>query len=304
MTVPSPFVVLPQDVIPRAQKHPIRVADGERLNTHDLTAKARDARGTLDEADSDRLAAYKAAQALAIARVARGEAVMIPARPDEQALAHAHEVADQVILQAEANETAAVLAYDAVVRAHLEEILPGIVAVAHRESEAALAAVEAANAPLNRALFARDLALTLRASQAYGYFAADGMQDTTRLVPDEHANSHALYAGTNWSQEVPYSLRERATDASLAAYALAVPGDTAQNIREIKDALTTYAAEEISSDWPEEIDDAISRGLGRDVAPPAPVTLESEEEYQSRVRVAAFHLRMPPSRPAHLLVVN
>ena len=85
-----------------------------------------------------------------------------------------------------------------------------------------------------------------------------------------------------------------------------MPGDTAQNIREIKDALTTYAAEEISFDWPEEIDDAISRGLGRDVAPPAPVTLESEEEFQFRVEVASFHLRMPPTRPAHLggMVVN
>ena len=302
-----PFVLLPQDFIPKAPKHPVRVADGERIKTHDLTSKNREARDALDVTDSDRLAAYKAAQTEAIDRVARGEAVMIPARPDEQALADARETADHVIAQAQANETAAVLAFDAAVRAHLDEILPGIVAVAHREAGQALAAINAAQVPLDRAVAARDLALTLRASEAFGYFAADGMQDTTHLVPDEYANAHALYAGTNWSLEASYSLREQGTDAALAAYALAPPiADTVQNIRAITDALTTYCSENPADPWPQETHDAISRGLKRDVAPPAPVTLESEEEFQFRVGVASFHLRMPPTRPTHLggMVVN
>ena len=306
-TVPTPFVVLPLNVIPKDPKHPVRVTDTERIKTNALTVKAHEARDALDVTDADRLAAYKAGQAEAVARIARGEAVMVPARPDQQALADAHENADHVIAQAETNETAAVLAYDAAIRAHLDEILPGIVATAQRQAGQALAAINAAQVPLDRAVAARDLALSLRASQAFGYFAADGMKDTTHLVPDDYANSHALYAGTNWSQEVPYSLREQGADAALAAYALAPPiADTAQQIRAITDALTTYGSENPANPWPQETHDAISRGLGRDVAPPAPVTLESEEEFQFRVEVASFHLRMPPTRPAHLggMVVN
>ena len=289
-------------LVPRSSKHPVRVADADRLKTHDLTVTAKDALDAAEGGAAELLRQWETDRAQAVARIAAGEAVSVAARPSEADAADRIETARLALEAAETNEAKAVAVFDEAVRSNLADLLPGIVATAQLEAAAALAAVEAANAPLHRALAARDLALSLRATEAFGYLVADGVEATTRYIADEHANTHTAFPGTNWAKPAPYSLPEQATDAALAAYALAPAiAETAKHVQAVKDALIADGRENAADPWPEEIDDAVARGLGRSIAPPPPpAPLETREEWRARYEWAtAFGLPVP-TLPLHL----
>lgn len=301
--MPSPFLIVPDDALPKTKTHPVRVASADLATARDLVTKAREGRDALDTSHGERASVYKRETAEAVARIARGEAVTVPARPSEAALTDEIDVADRVLAEAEKNQSTAVLAYDAAVRDSLADLLPGLVSRMHAEAVEAATAVEAARAALTRALSSRAVAHGLRSSEAFAALQAAGVQDGTRTVPDEEMNANPLAYGTSYVRHVPNSVRDQADEAARAAFALAPPiSETASHLDALRDALALIGDENPADAWTaDRCPREVAKALGLSVAPPpAPAPLETREEFDTRVRRAVMNRQQPPSLPEHL----
>jgi hypothetical protein len=291
----TPFVIVPTDVLPPSKSHPVRVTDADRDKARAFRVIAEDAIDATEMSSTERLRVWEVDKAQAVARIAKGEAVTIAARPSEAAAAEAAALALSVQAEAVRNEAQAVAAYDAAVVESFPGFLPDIVAKMHAETDAALRDVEAVRAALSRALTPRALAQNLRAAEALSALTKSGASPGSEYVPES--------PGSSFVKEVPVSVIDKAHRASVQAFALAPPiAEITAHLDAVSAALTAILTEDPAGEWPIDVlGDELTNALGlSSTPPPLPEPLETREAYNVRVQRAFAIGRPVPHMPSHL----